>query len=108
MSADHPADKIDDQWNRDAGNPDEVDDDTCMDHFCDGNIPRSIKDGIWRRRDWQHEAQRCRERNADRGPPNNPMVRRLWSKACSARFTARASLLILPKIIRLLYIMTVA
>ena len=43
-------------------------------------------------------------RMASNGPPKSPIVRRLRSKACSARLTAVASLLILSKIIRLLYV----
>ena len=46
-------------------------------------------------------------RMARSGPPNRPMVRRLRSKACSAFLTARASLLILSKEIRLLLCLSI-
>ena len=55
--ADDPADEVDNQRNRDTGDADDVDDDTCVDHLSDGDIARCIDNGIGRCRYWQHETE---------------------------------------------------
>ena len=48
-SADHPADEIDDQWDRDAGDANKVDDNAGTNHLGHGDIAGGVDDGIWRR-----------------------------------------------------------
>ena len=64
-SEDNPRFELDHQRYGDAGDADEVDAVTGMYHLRDRDIARGIDDSIRRSRDREHEAERCREGDAD-------------------------------------------